>query len=70
MGMEELKKMGIVLSETQRAYYETLTEEQQLDMIGGILADREWEERKRNIYTTRELMQDKEETRRIDGWRR
>ena len=68
MGMEELKKMGIVLSETQRAYYETLTEEQQLDMIGGILADREWEERKRNIYTTRELMQDKEETRRIDGW--
>lgn len=70
MGMEELKKMGIVLSETQRAYYETLTEEQQLDMIGGILADREWEERKRNIYTTRELMQDREETRRIDGWRR
>lgn len=70
MGTEELKKMGIVLSETQRAYYETLTEEQQLDMIGGILADREWEERKRNIYTTRELMQDKEETRRIDGWRR
>ena len=70
MGMEELKKMGIVLSETQRAYYETLTEEQQLDMIGGILADREWEERKRNIYTTQELMQDKEETRRIDGWRR
>lgn len=70
MGMEELKKMGIVLSETQRAYYETLTEEQQLDMIGGILADREWEERKRNIYTTRELMQDKEGTRRIDGWRR
>ena len=68
MGTEELKKMGIVLSETQRAYYETLTEEQQLDMIGGILADREWEERKRNIYTTRELMQDKEETRRIDGW--
>lgn len=68
MGMEELKKMGIVLSETQRAYYETLTEEQQLDMIGGILADREWEERKRNIYTTRELMQDKEGTRRIDGW--
>ena len=70
MGMEELKKMGIVLSETQWTYYETLTEEQQLDMIGGILADREWEERKRNIYTTRELMQDKEETRRIDGWRR
>lgn len=70
MGMEELKKMGIVLSETQRAYYETLTEEQQLDMIGGILADREWDERKRNTYTTRELMQDKEETRRIDGWRR
>ena len=70
MGMEELKKMGIVLSETQRAYYETLTEEQQLDMIGGILADREWEERKRNIYTTRELMQDREETRRINGWRR
>ncbi len=70
MGTEELKKMGIVLSETQRAYYETLTEEQQLDMIGGILADREWEERKRNIYTTQELMQDKEQTRRIDGWRR
>ena len=68
MGTEELKKMGIVLSETQRAYYETLTEEQQLDMIGGILADREWEERKRNIYTTQELMQDKEQTRRIDGW--
>lgn len=70
MGTEELKKMGIVLSETQRAYYETLTEEQQLDMIGGILADREWEERKRNIYTTRELMQDQAQTRRIDGWRR
>ncbi len=70
MGMEELKKMGIVLSETQQAYYDTLTEEQQLDMIGGILADREWEERKRNIYTTQELMQDKEQTRRIDGWRR
>ena len=68
MGMEELKKMGIVLSETQRAYYETLTEEQQLDMIGGILADREWDERKRNTYTTQELMQDKEETRRINGW--
>lgn len=68
MGTEELKKMGIVLSETQRAYYETLTEEQQLDMIGGILADREWEERKRNIYTTRELMQDHAQTRRIDGW--
>lgn len=68
MGKEELKKMGIVLSETQQAHYDTLTEEQQLDMIGGILADREWEERKRNIYTTRELMQDREYTRRIDGW--
>lgn len=68
MGTEELKKMGIVLSETQRAHYDTLTEEQQLDMIGGILADREWEERKRNRYTTRELMQDQAQTRRIDGW--
>lgn len=68
MGTEELKKMGIVLSETQRAHYDTLTEERQLDMIGGILADREWEERKRNRYTTRELMQDHAQTRRIDGW--
>ena len=33
-------------------------------------ADRRWDAMKRNTYTTQELMQDKEETRRIDGWRR
>jgi hypothetical protein len=31
-------------------------------------ADRRWDAMKRNTYTTHELMQDKEQTRRIDGW--
>ena len=45
-----------------------MTEEQRLDLIAGTIADRAWNEMKKDRYTTRELMQDKEEKRRIDGW--
>lgn len=39
------------------------------DMLEALTeADRRWDAMKRNTYTTQELMQDKEEKRRIDGW--
>lgn len=39
------------------------------DMLEALTeADRRWDAMKRNTYTTQELMRDKEETRRIDGW--
>ena len=41
------------------------------DMLEALTeADRRWDAMKRNTYTTQERMQDKEETRRIDGWSR
>lgn len=45
---------------------ESITKEEMLEALTE--ADRRWDAMKRNTYTTQELMQDKEETRRINGW--
>lgn len=43
-----------------------ITDEELLEALTE--ADRRWDAMKRNTYTTQELMQDKEQTRRINGW--
>lgn len=45
---------------------ESITDKEMLEALTE--ADRRWDAMKRNTYTTQELMQDKEETRRIYGW--
>lgn len=56
------------MSEKQRGDHGALTEEQRLDLIAGTIADRAWNEMKKDRYTSREMMQDREYTRRVNGW--